>query len=465
MDDSVARLRSAVRGPILEPFEAGYDEARQIWNGLFDRRPSLIVRCLDAADVSAVVRYALEQRCPVTVRGGGHNVAGRSIADDAILLDLGLMRDVVVDVDSRTAHAGGGCLLSDLDQATAAHDLACPAGVVSHTGLGGLALGGGYGWLARKWGLTCDHVLGAEVVLADGSIVNATESSEPELLWALRGGGGSFGIVTRFVLRLRPVGLVQLRQLIYPLDEAVDAIAAYASFADTQVRDLHVVSSLGWAPEHGWIPSALRNEPVLFLRALWLGNPREAASATDALIEACAPASSTDEVLPFLKLQARADESEPRGNRYYTKSCYLDGVSSEAAAYMVEAVRTCPAKRSAIDLAFLLGAIADVQVPSAFPHRQKRYMYTASAQWVDPRDDETSIHWARNAVEGLFPSGHPDDVYVNYAEVDAALNATAGGSERKTLEEVKFRHDPDGVFQGHHPISPRAAEGDTHECV
>ncbi|HKB28535.1 MAG TPA: FAD-dependent oxidoreductase, partial [Candidatus Limnocylindrales bacterium] len=203
----------------------------------------VIARCADADDVSAVLRFAIDSGLPVSVRGGGHNVAGQALADGAVLIDLSLMRHVEVDRMRRVAEAGGGCLLRDLDRATTPYGLACPIGIVSHTGLGGLALGGGYGWLARKWGLTCDHIVSARIVLADGSIVEASDASHQDLLWGLRGGGGNFGVVTRFTLRLRPVGPMRHRVAAYPIDAAPDVMETWRSFAPRQVDGVHVMLS------------------------------------------------------------------------------------------------------------------------------------------------------------------------------------------------------------------------------
>lgn len=440
------RLHSEFKGPIIFPEDDGYNDIRRIWNGMFDRRPALIARCLDATDVSAALRSARQHNLHVTVRGGGHNVAGTSIADDAILIDLSLMRQVVVDADRRVAVADGGCLLSDLDRATAVHGLACPTGVVSETGLGGLALGGGYGWLARKWGLTCDHVIGAEVVLADGTVVFTSESSEPDLLWTLRGGGGHFGIVTRFTLTLRPVSNVYLRQLTYPLEEAVGAIDGYRKFAEGQSEDLHAVAAL----KH-----SVDQLPTLFLTAVWLGEPEDGPLATGPLAGGVTPTSSVETVLPYLALQGMGDQSEPAGNRYYTKSCYLSELSGEIAARLAAVALDSPSNRSSIDFEYLMGAINNPSIDSAFPHRDAPYICTVSAQWVDAAEDQANIRWARHAIDGLN-GWHHGGAYLNYIQDQADPVAVYGPQRYERLIGLKSRYDSTNILGGSHMIVSRS---------
>jgi FAD binding domain-containing protein len=440
---SFQQLRGDFQGPILFPGEHGYDEVRRVWNGMIDRRPVLIARCLDAADVSAALRYARLHDLPITVRGGGHNVAGTSLADDAVLIDLSLIRHVTVNVDRQTAVAGGGCLLRDLDQATATHGLACPSGVVSHTGLGGLALGGGYGWLARKWGLTCDHILGAEVVLADGTVVSVSDSSEPDLLWALRGGGGGFGVVTRFTLALRPVSSVYLRQLVYPIEAATEAIAGYRKLVEIQSDDLHVVAAIKHSADDG--------RPALFLTAAWLGNLEDGKPTTECLVEAATPARSTERVLPYLALQKLGDDSEPAGNRYFTKSCYLSELTDHVAAHLAAAARRSPSPRSSIDFEYLMGAINDPLTDSAFPHREAPYMCTASAQWIDTAEDQVNIDWARRTIDDLSP-WHYEGVYSNYIQdpIDPAAVYGAQRQRHKRLAGLKSHYDGSNIIGGGH---------------
>ena len=453
MNDSLPRLRSRLGDRVVLPGAPGYDEVRRIWNAMHDRRPGLIARCLSAKDVAAALDYATSVDKKVTVRGGGHNVAGAALADDAILIDLSLMREVTVDLDAGLAHAQGGCLLRDVDVATTAHGLACPAGVVSHTGLGGLALGGGYGWLARKWGLTCDHIEAAEVVLADGSIVETDAETHPDLFWALRGGGGGFGVVTRFTLRLRPVGPVHLRTGVYSLDNAREALAAYRDFAEKQPADLHTVGALKQVSAQDWIPAPMHGKPALFLTAGWFGAPADGSVATKPLFDATTPAVVRTQLMSYAELQSLADHSEPHGNRYYTKSCYVIDLTDQPIEEFLGAARDIRSSRSCIDFEYLRGAIDDVpDEDSAFPGRAAPYIYTASAQWTDIRRDPENVEWSRRSVERLGPWWYGGGAYVNYVqdEPEAKFVDVFGESRYRRLAAVKQRYDPHNVLR-HRP--------------
>jgi FAD/FMN-containing dehydrogenase len=453
----VSGLRSELGRRLLLPGTPDYENARRVWNGMHDRRPALIGRCLTASDVSIVLRHANAAGLPVTIRGGGHNVAGLAVADGAVMIDLSLMRGVVVDPAERRAWVQGGCLLRDVDVATAAYGLACPAGVVSHTGLGGLALGGGYGWLARKWGLTCDHILAAEVVLADGSMVEATGTQHADLLWALRGGGGNFGVVTRFTLGLRPAGSVHYHTRIYTLDDLGAALAAYRGFAVKQPGDLHVVGALKYAGQQDWIPACLSGEPGLFLTAAWFGDPDLGTAAASPLFESAPPPSAAHtRLMTYLELQALGDHGEPHGNRYFTKSCYLADLPAQAAAEFRWAVENMPDRRSSVDFEYLRGAIADVpDGDSAFPGRLAPYIYTASAQWSDHDRDTENIAWTRCSVDRVSGFQY-DGGYMNYLQDGGAgkIMKVYGIRRYRLLAGIKQRYDPDNIFRHNQNILP-----------
>ncbi|MEU8774461.1 FAD-binding oxidoreductase [Streptomyces sp. NPDC048606] len=447
-------LRRSFRGPVVGPTDPDFDRVRAVWNGMHDRRPSTILRCTSPTDVGAALRYARATGQPVTVRGGGHNVAGTALADGAVLIDLSLMREVTVDPERRIAHAQGGSLLADVDAATTPHGLACPAGVVSHTGLGGLALGGGYGWLARKWGLTCDHILAAEVVLADGSVVVADEDHHPDLLWGLRGGGGNLGIVTRFTLRLRPVGPVHLHTGVFPLDRGLEALARYREFAEAQGPDLHAVGALKHAGTQDWIPAELRGEPALFLTAAWFGDPARGPEHTDPLFASAA--ASDVRLLEYAELQALGDHGEPHGNRYYTKSCYLSELTGDAAGQLLASAAAMVSPYSSVDFEYLRGAIADVpDEESAFPRRDAPYIVTVSSQWTDPDRDAANADWSRLGVRRLAPWQH-GGAYVNYLQDEAPgkVAEVYGAARYERLAELKRRFDPRNVLSGNQNILP-----------
>jgi FAD/FMN-containing dehydrogenase len=439
-------------GFLLHPRDDGYDAGRRIWNGMHDRHPAVVARCRTAGDVRAAVRYAASHGLGVTVRGGGHNVAGAAVADGALMIDLSLLRDVVVDAGARRADAAGGCLLRDLDAATAPHGLACPAGVVSHTGLGGLALGGGYGWLARKWGLTCDHILGAQVVLGTGEIVEAS----PDLLWALRGGGGNFGVVTRFTLRLRPVAPMYYRTAVFGLAQAEAALSSYRRFAPKQSNDLHAVGALKIAGDQPWIPAELHGRPVLALTALFTGDPADGPEAVAGLFDPVPAAASRERVISFAELQALGDFSEPPGHRYFTKSGYLSDVSGDTAIELLKSSRGMLSPLSSIDFEYLRGAIAEPTLEdSAFPRRAAPYMCTFSAHWTDPAQDGPNIQWARDSLDRTSRD-HCGGSYLNYVQDEPVGGAPEiyGTAAYRRLAEVKRRYDPANVFRHGVNIAP-----------
>jgi FAD/FMN-containing dehydrogenase len=455
-EEAVARLRPHFAGPLVRPGDDAYDRVRAVWNGMYDRRPSLIARCQDASDVAAVLRCTTEAGLPVTVRGGGHNVAGTAVADGAVMIDLSLMNAVEVDPDSRTARAQGGCLLRDLDAATVPYGLACPAGVVSHTGLAGLALGGGYGWLARKHGLTCDHIVAAEVVLADGTVVEATEDEHEDLLWGLRGSGGNLGIVTRFTLRLQPVGPVHLRTAVYGLQDAPTALATYRAFAEAQNADLHAVGALKRAGEQEWIPAGLRGAPALFLTAAWFGASEEGPAQTAPLFATAATDAVLTRVLSYAELQALGDHGEPHGNRYFTKSCYLGDLTPESVEQLILSATEMPSELSSIDFEYLRGAISDVpQEDSAFPRRNAPYICTVSAQWTDPAEDADHAAWSRRGVDRLGPWRH-GGAYVNYLQDErpGKVAEVYGPRLYERLAGLKRRYDPTNALSANQNIPP-----------
>ncbi|MYW90730.1 FAD-binding oxidoreductase [Amycolatopsis rubida] len=448
--------RSLLGDRAVWPGDKEYDSRRRVWNGMHDRRPALVARCSNAEEVSAILRWARSEGLAVSVRGGGHNVAGTAVADDAVVIDLALMNSVDVDPVSMVAVAGGGALLRDLDAATTMHGLACPAGVVSHTGLGGLTLGGGYGWLARKWGLTCDHLTAAAVVLPDGAIVEASPAEHQDLFWALRGGGGNFGVVTRFTLRLRNVGPVVHQSGVYALASADEALVAYAGFAGRQELDLHTVGALKIAGNHEWIPERLRGEPALFLTAGWFGSECDGADAIAPLFRSAPPDGRLDQVLSYAALQALGDHSEPAGHRYFTKSCYLGDISGAAATALVNAGRAITSPMSSIDFEFLRGAIAEVpDAGSAFPNRGAPYIVTASAQWTNADEDATHTRWSRQTIDSLGPWQY-GGAYVNYVQ-DAGHQSAAdlyGQRRYRRLAAAKARYDPENILRHNQNIPP-----------
>jgi FAD/FMN-containing dehydrogenase len=426
---------------------------------MIDRRPAMIVPCNGPDEVAAALLYAQAAGLPVTVRGGGHNVAGGAVADGALMVDLSPMRQVTVDPAAGRAQAGGGALLGDLDARTVPLGLACPTGVVPETGLGGLALGGGYGWLARRWGLTCDHIVAAEVVLADGSVVTASQHENAGLLWGLRGGGGNFGVVTRFTVALRPVGWVWLRQWLFPLADTGTALAAYCVAAPDQPDDLHIVAALKHAPAGRNIPAALRGQPVLALTAVWLGeDPGRGWKLCDAAFSGIKARFVRSLRLPYAALQARGAGTEPAGQRYYTSSCYLRDLPGPLIERLAATTAACPSHLSVIDLGYLLGAIARVpELDTAFPRRAAPFIYSASAAWVDPETDDANVAWAKNLTAGVREWQFGGS-YVNYTPDEAGSARSVYGPEHYSqLAALKALFDPGNLFRASHNVAPAAS--------
>jgi FAD/FMN-containing dehydrogenase len=462
-DGSVERYFTAAGfgGVLLSAHDPRFEGTRRIWNGMIDRTPGLIACCSSASDVTAVIGFARERGLPISVRCGGHNVAGSAIVDGAVMIDLSPMRAVTVDADARIARAGGGCLLRNVDIATTARGLACPSGVFSRTGLGGLALGGGYGWRCRKLGLTCDHVIGAEVVLADGSVVEVSENQHPELLWALRGGGGNFGVVTRFTLRLDPVGSILVRSAVYPGDVTAEAMRAYRAFAPGLPDDFHLLGGLRSAAPGDPIPPNQRDRPVLGFTSVCSAGDAASAGEGRALFDAMPACAVATRTISYLELQSMADDSAPAGRRYYTKSGYLSELCDEAIERLIASTGRNPSRTGSIDIEYLRGAVLlSGTKESAFPQREAPFMVTVSGSWDDPGLDQDGIAWAREAIDSVRAWEHPG-AYSNYLSQEESpeeASAMYGSAIYSRLARVKQTYDPDNMFHSARSVIPASAQ-------
>ena len=449
-------------GVVLLAEDPRFERARRVWNGMIDRTPALIACCRDTLDVKTAIGFARETGRALSVRCGGHNVAGTAVADGAVMIDLSLMRAVVVDPGARIAQASGGCLLRDLDLATTAHGLACPSGVFSLTGLGGLALGGGYGWRCRKLGLTCDHIIGAEVVLADGSVVEVSESQHPGLLWALRGGGGNFGVVTRFTLRLHPAGPMLVRSAVHPADRAVEAMRACRASAPGLSEDLHLLAGLRRAGPADPVPPGQRDRPVLGVMVICSAANAASASEGRALFEAMPACAVAARTLSYLDLQSMGDRGSPAGRRYYTKSGYLADLCDEAMERLIASSGRNPSPTGSVDVECLRGAVLRSGTgESAFPQREAPFMVTVSGSWDDPGLDQDGIAWAREVIDSVRAWEHPG-AYSNYiSQQESRLEASAmyGSAIYSQLAQVKRAYDPDNMFRSARNIIPAATPG------
>jgi FAD/FMN-containing dehydrogenase len=435
-------------GRLVEPADADYDTARAGFNGAIDRRPAAIAYASDADDVAAAIRAARAARLKFTVRAGAHSVSGRSVRNGALCIDLRPLNAVDVDPERAIVRVGGGALLSELDAATQEHGLAVPAGQISHTGVGGLTLGGGLGWLMRHHGLTIDSLQAAEVVLADGQIVRASASEHSELFWALRGGGGDFGAVTAFEFRAHPVGPMVLGgMLVYPWEQAGDALRATRDLMATAPDELTVFTVLVTAPPEEPFPPELRGRPVAVVALAWSGDLAEGESVLAPLRVACPPAADLVGPMPYVALQSMLDETAPHGWRYYDRLHYLPAVSDGFIDALLACFERVPTPQAHVQTAWMGGAVDRVASgATAFGHRG-----AGALTWIigcsGDEPVEPVTEWVRRVFEDTAPFA-TGGVYVNALDRDRPVRDAYADEIWERLVAVKRRYDPDGAFNG-----------------
>jgi hypothetical protein len=441
-------LRGQFRGDLLRPGDGQYEGARSIWNGMVARKPGLIARCADVADVQLVVRTAAAAEALTAIRCGGHSLAGFSTCEDGLVIDLSRMRQVSVDPQTRRARFEGGCLLGDIDTATQRVGLAFPSGVVSHTGAAGLVLGGGTGWLNRLHGLSCDNVTGLTLVVADGSIVHANAKENPDLFWALRGGGGNFGVVTEFEVKIHPVNSVLFGAGMCFGDDIPGIVQHWRDFVPHAPDYLRWGISLTIAPHTENIPAHLRGRPAASQGLLWVGDLEEGRRYVNRGLSQCNPVAVTKNELSFLSLQTMADHEFPHGRRYYTKSGYYKSLADEDIQRMVQALATIPSPASQIELSYLGGAAGRVDAgETAFGDRSSPFIVNLLGNWSAPEQDAANIAWVRGLFAELRPSMTPG-VYVNFMSGDEQDRVPEAYRERwDRLVDVKTHYDPNNFFR------------------
>ena len=457
---AIDAFRSRLRGPLLRPGDPGYDDARTIWNAMIDRRPALVVRCLGVADVVAAVAFAREHDLPLTIKGGGHNNAGLAVADGAVTLDLSLMRGVRVDPGARLAWAQAGCLLGDVDRETQLHGLAAPLGFVSATGIAGLTLGGGFGYLTRRCGWTCDNVVSFDVVTADGRVVRASETEHPDLFWALRGGGGNFGVVTGFTYRLAEVGPVIVGGAIaWPAAEAPRVLEAFRALAEQAPPELAVVAGLRKAPPAPWLPQTIHGQDIVVLFVCHTGAVADGERLVAPIKQLGKPVGDIVQRRPYVTQQSLIDATQPKGRRYDWKSEYLPGHEAEVLEAAVAHAGRMPSLHSAVLFFPLDGALnREPADHSPAGNRDARSIFNIAGSWERPEDDEPNIAWARAAWEDLrrFSTG---GTYVNFLTEEGTgdrVHAAYGGHYER-LARVKAAWDPTNLFRQNKNIPPSAA--------
>jgi FAD/FMN-containing dehydrogenase len=455
---AVQRFVEQLRGELLTPESAAYDAARQVWNGMIDRRPALIVRCAGAGDVAATVKFARAHDLPISVRGGGHNVAGGAIVERGVVIDLSGINYVRVDPERRVARVGGGARLGDVDRETQAFGLAAPLGLVSRTGVAGLTLHGGLGAMTRSRGLSVDSLIGADVVTADGRLLVVDEQSHPDLLWALRGGGGNFGAVTAFEFRLYPVGPdVSVALVLYP---AADGPQVLRFLRDTMPRAADEVMAIAifWnAPDGEPVPQEHRGAPIIALAAWHTGPLAEAERQLQPFREVATPIADLSSRMPYVVAQSLFDHDYPDGRRYYWKSAHLEALTDDAIEALARHAATRPSPLSTVEVWALGGAFGRVPADAtAFGRRDAPFLFAVESNWDEPGDDAVNLQWAREAYADVqrFTTG---SAYLNFPgfgeEEDLVRRAYGANYER--LQAIKMQYDPDNLFRSNLNIRPR----------
>ncbi|MBL1086562.1 FAD-binding oxidoreductase [Streptomyces actinomycinicus] len=445
------RLRSSLRGEVIDRSSPGYDEARAVWNGLIDRRPVAIARCAGTADVVEAVAAAREHRPVVSIRGGGHQVAGSAVCDDGLVIDLSRMKGVHVDPSARTARAQAGVTWGELDRETQLHGLVTPGGEISATGIAGLTLGGGFGFVMRTFGLSCDSVRSLEVVTADGTVRTASRDEEPDMFWAARGGGRGLGVVTSFEFGLHVLGPEVAGVLaLHPYERAEEVLRAWRDATHAAPETVTPEILLWSVPADPAIPQELHRSKCVIVGAVYGGPPGDGATAALApQRELGPPLLDLSGTLPYVTLQSANTWRFPDGERYFMKSHFMEELTDEAIRALVDWDSRRPTPESLIVIRTLGGAVARVGPDdSAFAHRSARYNLSIDAGWRDPALDEASIAWARSAWDAMkpFSSG---GTYVNFAglgEDASGLRGSVFGSHGERLERTRAAYDPEGLF-------------------
>lgn len=451
-----AALRGVVSGEVLAEGDTGYEKARHVWNGCIDRRPLAVVRCASTDDVIATVKTSASLGVVLAVRGGGHSLPGFSTCDGGIVADLSAMSDAHVDPECRLASAGGGCRWAGYDAATHAHGLGSTGGLVSTTGVAGLTLGGGIGWLTRAYGLACDNLLAAEVVTATGEVITASTEADPELLWGLRGGGGNFGVVTGFTFRLHPVHTVAGGMAIFPAVRAEEIASFYREWADTLSRQFTTMLVYLSGPPAEFLPAELRGQPVVAVVGCHCGDP-EMAGAELGPLRALGPVADLFGPVAYPDLQTMFDADLPVGGRYYFKGGFLPSLSDGALAAIASFMASKPSIGCELDLHHMGGAVGDVGPDdTAFADRDAVYTYNIIAIWDDRAADDAHRSWARDFASALAGYGR-GTTYVNFLSDgldDATIRSAYGPARYDRLVALKRRLDPDNLFRLNHNIRP-----------
>ncbi|MDQ1373484.1 MAG: hypothetical protein QOJ09_822 [Actinomycetota bacterium] len=444
------------RGEQLRPEDAGYDEARAVWNAMIDKRPALIARCTGTADVVAALQHAKAEGLEVAVRGGGHNVAGKAVCDGGLVIDLSPMQGIRVDPAERRVRAQGGVTWGALDRETQLHGLATVGGVISTTGIAGLTLGGGIGHLTRKYGLACDNLMSVDLVTADGEVVTASDTENTDLFWALRGGGGNFGIATSLEFRVHPVGPLVVGGLVaWKAEKREDVLGFYREFTASIPDDVGINCLFLSAPPLPFVPEELHFQPIVAIGGVHAGSIEEGQAAVAALHEFGPPDLDLLGPMPYVMLQQMFDAGFPAGIRSYWKSGYLPELTDAAIATYVEQTAAIPSPMTLVECQVLGGGFAKGGDDTAFGNRDAKFLYNVVGAWMDPSEDDEQIAWARSFQQAMAPH-ETGGVYVNYLNEEGQdrVEAAYGPERYARLQAVKSKYDPDNVFHLNQNIQP-----------
>ncbi|MFM0322506.1 FAD-binding oxidoreductase [Caballeronia glebae] len=456
--EAIDTLKASVRGRIISPSDTDYDEARKVWNATIDRRPALIVRCAGTADVIAALSFAREHGVLVSIRGGSHNIAGSAVSDDALMIDLSAMKSVRIDPQAKRAYVEPGALLSDFDHEAQAFGLATPLGINSTTGVAGLTLGGGFGWISRKFGVTVDNLVAAEIVTADGTWRRVSVESEPDLFWALRGGGGNFGVVTLFEYQLHEVGpQIYGGLVVFPLEQADEVLPKYREFVAQSPDELTVWAVLRLAPPLPFLPEDAHGKPVVVLASCYVGPVENGERALAPVRSFGTPYGEHLGAMPFTAWQKAFDPLLTPGERNYWKSHNFASLNDETFGILTNAVKSLPSTQCEVFIGAMGGQTNRVPADAtAYANRDSIYTINIHGRWSEAADDEKCTKWARDMFAAMTPHAI-GSVYVNFMTGEEGDRVRAAyGPNYERLAEAKRRYDPDNLFRSNQNITPAA---------
>jgi len=459
--EAIKRLKSKIKGEIVLPSDSRYDEVRKIWNAMIERRPALIVRCAEANDVEPAISFGREHGLEISIRGAGHNIAGNALCDHGLVIDFSTMRNVRVDAEKGRAYVEPGATLAEFDEAAQSHGLATPVGINSTTGIAGLTLGGGFGWLTRKYGMTIDNLVSVEVVTADGKRLRASENENPDLFWAIRGGGGNFAVVTQFEFKLHRVGPeITAGLIVFPFDQAKQVLTRYREFVESAPEELNVWAIMRKAPPLPFLPGDVHGKEVVVLTIFYIGHASQGEKLIEPLLGFGTPHGKHIGVQLYTQWQKAFDPLLMPGARNYWKSHNFTELSDGALNSMIEFAGKLPSPQCEIFIGLIAGAANRVPADAmAYRHRDAKFVLNVHGRWDDRRDDERCIAWARAFFQASAPYASTG-AYVNFMTEEETDRVTAAyGANYDRLAQIKKHYDPENLFHLNQNIKPSPRHG------